>query len=632
MNNMDTQTEYSLLTNQMSDNPLVMMHAVDMDGIIVSANPCWLHTLGYTVEEIIGTPSIKYLTKASRKLAQSLLPELLKNHVIHNVELQAATKNGAILDILASSKIIHNSVGKTVGMITSLLDITERKKAEEALRQRESYLTAIIENQPGLVWLKDKQSRFLAVNHAFALSCGKESPEALIGKTDLDIWPQELAEQYRQDDLRVMSEDLPVGVEEQIFNKGRRQWFETFKMPVKNAQGEIIGTTGFAHDITARKLEEEAMRNFQKLEALGILAGGIAHDFNNLLSGIFGSIDVARKTTDDEKIAELLSNAMDTIDRSRALTQQLLTFAKGGAPVKKVENISSFIRDTVQFAMSGSRATCTFSIVRDLWLCKVDKNQIGQVIDNLIINAQQAMPNGGFISVRAENIILSRDLPHPTLEPGRYIKIAIEDQGEGIPPEISTQIFDPFFTTKEGGHGLGLATCYSIIKRHSGIIKVKSIVGKGSTFSIFIPATSKTEIKKTATPQPLRMREGKVIVMDDEEIIRYAVDRMLRALGFSAIMTKNGEEAIDALRHETRGLREIKAIILDLTIPGGLGGQDIIDQIRSIDENVPVYVASGYADNPIMAAPQKFGFTDSIFKPFTLEELASILGNTIETK
>jgi len=499
------------------------------------------------------------------------------------------------------------------------------QNAEDALRLRESYLTAIIENQPGLVWLKDAASRFLAVNRAFARSCGKEEPDEIIGKSDLDVWPRELADQYRRDDETVMKSGAPAIVEELIFDKGERRWFETFKTPVTDVRGNIIGTTGYAHDITARKLAEESLRNMQKLESLGILAGGIAHDFNNLLTGIFGFIDLASRMTSEKDVGDTLAKARSTIDRARALTQQLLTFAKGGAPIKRLESLVPFIEETAKFALSGSHVSCGFHLQPNLWSCEIDKNQIGQVLDNIIINAQQAMPDGGTIDIYAENFVAGEKSGGSTPRVGYYVKVSVVDHGIGISKDILPRIFDPFFTTKVKGHGLGLAMCYSIVNRHGGFLDVESESGKGSSFHVFLPAVPNASRQQARPKLASFTGSGVIIIMDDEETIRYTVGRLLKALGYTVIATQTGREAIDVLQREMQTGVKIEAMILDLTVPGAMGGQDAIFEIRAIDSKLPVIVASGYADDPVMALPKDYGFTDSIRKPFGISELIEVL-------
>ncbi|HOU90200.1 MAG TPA: PAS domain-containing protein [Polyangiaceae bacterium] len=607
------------------DGTPVPILSSDLAGNILSANRAWLGRMGYLLPEVVGTPASAYLIECSRQRFEDACAELLRGGTMEDVEVQAITRGGEVIDVVVSGRLVHDGAGRPERLVTTLLDVTRRMRAEAALRLRESYLTAMIENQPGLVWLKDAEGRFIAVNRAFARSTGKDDPAELVGKTDHDVWPRELAEKYRADDAAVMRSGAPVQVEEQIFDAGERRWFETFKTPVRDRHGAIVGTTGYARDITARKLEEEALQRVQKLESLGVLAGGIAHDFNNLLTGIFGCIDLALESTAEPAVKETLSKALGAIDRSRALTQQLLTFAEGGAPIKQVGSLGPFLRQTAEFALSGARAACTFRIPADLWCCDFDRNQIGQVIDNVVINAQQAMPDGGEIELSAENVTLVDDGVRAQPAPGHYVKISIADRGPGIAPEILPRIFDPFFTTKRQGHGLGLATAYSIVDRHGGHIEVDSTPGQGSVFHVYLPALPGASPGRRSTAPPPPRSPGTVIVMDDEEIVRFALGRVLESLGYSVITTANGGEAIAALRRERAAARRVDAMILDLTVAGGMGGREAVSELRALEPELPIYVASGYADDPIMASPAAYGFTDSIGKPFSRAELMRLL-------
>ena len=563
---------------------------------------------------------------------RSLLGQLVRGPRLERIECRSVGRGGTRRWVEVAARSDWDERGKRVtSIVGAVKDITERKRAEEALRLREHYLTAIIENQPGLVWLKDADSRFLAVNRAFARSCGKQEPEDLIGRTDLDVWPKELAEQYREDDAAVMNHGVPVRVEELISDKGERRWFETFKTPVKDARGQMIGTTGYAHDITERKREEEALRNVQKLESLGILAGGIAHDFNNLLGGIFGYIDLAAAKASAKDVADILARALATIDRARGLTRQLLTFAKGGAPIKKIESLVPSIQEAARFALSGSRVSCDFHISPDLWLCEFDKDQIGQVIDNIVINAQQAMPDGGTIDIHAQNVSIAAKPGSATLLRGHCVRVSIVDHGIGMPADIVPRIFDPFFTTKAKGHGLGLATCHSIVHRHGGWIDVESEPGKGSSFHVYLPASpSLARPEAAASAAASHKGRGTIVIMDDEEVVRDAVGEMLKSIGYSVITAQHGREAIDVLRRELQAGRKVEAMILDMTVPGGMGGREAVGEIRGIDPQLRVFVASGYAEDPVMAAPKDHGFAGSICKPFTRSDLAEMLRKSKE--
>lgn len=406
---------------------------------------------------------------------------------------------------------------------------------------------------------------------------------------------------------------------EEVMPNENNRVVEVHTIPFKDGGKWLFAE--FNVDITRRRRAEEALQTAQRLESLGILAGGIAHDFNNLLSGIFGSIAVASELSENEEAKTYLSQASGSIDRARGLTTQLLTFAKGGVPVKKTGSLVPFIEKTVRFALSGSKVSCNFKISEDLSICDFDSNQIGQVIDNLIINAKQAMSESGTIEVTAENTTISGNEKNE-IEPGRYIRIAVKDSGTGIPKEVMPKIFDPFFTTKSKGAGLGLATSYSIVKRHGGFIEVKSKIGKGSTFAVFLPAANGPLPLENENIEKEHKGSGTILVMDDQEIIRITTGKMFETLGYSVVFKEDGASAVEYFE---KNRSSIKAMMFDLTIPGGMGGLEAVSKIREIDRSVPVFVSSGYADDPVMADPQKYGFTSSISKPFTKAELVKVL-------
>ena len=375
-------------------------------------------------------------------------------------------------------------------------------------------------------------------------------------------------------------------------------------------------------------LERENMlkktQNMDRLESLGLLAGGIAHDFNNLMGGVFGYIDMAREETRESKVTSYLSKAMNTIERARALTGQLLTFAKGGAPIQKIGHLFPFVEETAKFALSGANVSCNFDVPQDLWACNFDKNQIGQVIDNLVINAQQAMPVGGTIELSARNVSLS-EKEHAILENGNYVKISIKDTGIGIIKELLAKIFDPFFTTKSKGHGLGLATCHSIINRHGGCIDVESEPGKGSTFMVYLPASTESTSAAVGHTAKTHKGIGLFLVLDDEEVMRDIIGDMLETLGYTVVCKENGKDAIDFFIAETDANRKFAGMIFDLTIPGGMGGKEAIAEIRKFNKDIPAFVASGYADDPVMLDPAAYGFNGALVKPFMMAQLAEML-------
>lgn len=394
--------------------------------------------------------------------------------------------------------------------------------------------------------------------------------------------------------------------------------------PIKDKNGQTTGVVLVFRDTTEKQKFLEMTQNSQKLESLGILAGGLAHDFNNLLGGIYGYIDIARESSKDASITQYLQKTINTIERARALTQQLLTFAKGGVPVKKIEYLFPFIQETAQFALSGSSVTCTFSIPPDLKPCSFDKNQIGQVIENLVINAVQAMNSGGSIQISARNISFSAD-DHPILSQGSYVEVSVKDSGTGIPKEILPKIFDPFFTTKCHGQGLGLPTCYSIMNQHGGYIDVESDPGSGTIFRIYLPASESPPCYDEKQIINEHKGNGIFLVMDDEEIMREILHDMLKTSGYDVVCTSNGKEAVEYAANAVRNQTPPAGMIFDLTVPGGMGGLEAATEIRKFDTTTPAFIASGYTDGSVMENPEAYGFNASIIKPFKRSELMEML-------
>ena len=408
-------------------------------------------------------------------------------------------------------------------------------------------------------------------------------------------------------------------VYEEVMPGENNKIVEVHTIPFKDEDGKWLYAE-FNVDITKRKRAEEAILTAQRLESLGILAGGIAHDFNNLLAGIFGNINLAAGMAENKDLLKILDQTSSTIERARSLTGQLLTFAKGGIPVKKIGELAPFIEGTVKFALSGSNVSCSFKIQEDLLFAEFDKNQMGQVLDNLVINAKQAMSESGKMEIIAENITLSGN-GHTDNGSEKYVKITVKDYGTGIPQDVLPKIFDPFFSTKQNGVGLGLATSYSIIKRHGGFIEVVSETGKGSAFSIFLPA-----VDRVLTDEAEAIMEHKgggiFVVMDDQDLIRMTTGKMLESLGYTAVLKEDGESV---LKYFENNRKKIKGMIFDLTIPGGMSGLEAISILRKHCDEVPVFVSSGYADDPVMAHPEEYGFTASLSKPFKKEELICVL-------
>jgi two-component system cell cycle sensor histidine kinase/response regulator CckA len=386
-------------------------------------------------------------------------------------------------------------------------------------------------------------------------------------------------------------------------------------------------------DISERKrLEQERLRA-QKLEAIGTLAGGIAHDFNNLLQGVFGYISLAKLKKDDrEKSLAALEEAEKALHLSVMLTNQLLTFSKGGKPLKKTVDLLPVIENAAKFALSGSRSSYRLTVADGLWAAEADEGQIGQVIQNIVLNADQAMPVGGQVELSARNVLApGPDLPQG-LEEGKYIELAIRDTGIGIAEQYLARIFDPYFTTKEKGSGLGLATSYSIVRNHNGLIDVRSKVAQGTTFLVYLPATSSAAAKvqdRRAAAAP--MRTGRVLVMDDERVIRDIAGQLLTALGHTAELASQGAEAIAKYQEAQRSGRPFDIVILDLTVRDGMGGAETFRELLQLDPAVKAVVSSGYSTDEIMAGYREQGFKAVLRKPYHVEELRSVLNELLSS-
>jgi len=397
--------------------------------------------------------------------------------------------------------------------------------------------------------------------------------------------------------------------------------------PLRRSDGNLLGAVLILRDMTERlKLDEERLKA-SKLDSLGLLAGGIAHDFNNLLTTILGNLSLTKAWVNSrDHLFNFLTEAENASLRAKKLTQQLLTFAKGGTPLKKPLALQQVIPESAAFALSGSSTHCECDIPDDLWQVQADEGQIGQVIHNLAVNAHQAMPTGGTLMIKAENVTETttqakqKGLP----DAGEYVQLTIKDNGNGIPAYALQKIFDPYYSTKQNGSGLGLSTAYSIIHNHHGGIAALPTQGQGATFVIHLPASqaNATDLQlSTAT----MTGEGRVLVMDDEESIRLLLGEMLRHLGYEVQCVAEGNAALERYQEAYHARQPFHAVILDLTVTRGLGGKDTVRQLRQFDPQVKAIVASGYSNDPVLSRYSTFGFHGVVAKPFRLAELSQVL-------
>ncbi len=428
------------------------------------------------------------------------------------------------------------------------------------------------------------------------------------------------------------SADVLAGPTVVVAHDGSERLIETNASPIKDGLNEKVGVVLVFRDVTERMRSEEERRKNEKLESLGIAAGGIAHDFNNLLTAILGNVSIALShgKTGDPTTDRLVAAKKASL-RAQELAQQLLTFAKGGSPIKKTASIAQLVRDTVGFSLRGSNVRCEFSIAADLWPAEVDAGQISQVIQNLAINADQAMPAGGTLHVDCGNVELTAEHPRLGLKPGRYLCITVRDEGIGIPEDNLKKIFDPYFTTKPKGSGLGLATTYSIVKNHGGIVDVSSKPGDGTTFHIFLPASDKPAVvaETVELEAPKHTHGGRILVLDDEDAICALVSCALEELGYVVTEAYDSLMAIKMYEDAMKVGKRFDLVISDLTIPGGMGGLEAVRRLREIDPAVKAIVSSGYAMDPIMADFRKHGFCGMIAKPYEIDALGRAVATAL---
>jgi signal transduction histidine kinase/ActR/RegA family two-component response regulator len=494
------------------------------------------------------------------------------------------------------------------------------------LRQSLSLQSATLESTADGILVVNRQGKIVSANNKF-----KELwriPEAIINSGD-----DERALAYVLDQL-TDSQAFLEKVREIYANPALESFhilhfkdgrvFERYSVP-QYLDEQIVGRVWSFRDVTTRKRDEAGRLQVSKLESLATLAGGIAHDFNNILTAIMGNIGLAMLDYQrGEHNLERLNEADKACLQAKTLARQLLTFAKGGAPVKESVSLKNIISEAVSFASRGSQVKCNLNSMDNLWAVEVDPGQISQVFQNLVINAVQAMPAGGTLEIHGENLEL-KTRGNPILNPGRYVKISFQDQGMGIPEEYLPKIFDPYFTTKQSGSGLGLATAYSIIKNHQGHLGVESCLGKGTVFQVYLPASEHVFTAPPADEGEVQKGQGKILVMDDEEIVRKLLGDALGFLGYQVSFAGDGAEALELFIKAQESGKAFDAVILDLTVPAGMGGKETIGKLLEIDPHVKAIVSSGYSEDPIMSEFKKYGFAGVIAKPYKVSELSRVL-------
>jgi len=615
------------------NNPTPMALSTIPDGRFIDVNNAFLKTLGYGKDELIGKTSAGLGIFLRPERVEMIRDSLLSDRHIADRELQVRCKNGEILDGLFSGEVIGNQ-GRQY-FLTVMTDITESRKMARELEESKALTEAVVENVPLMIFLKEASDlRFVLFNRAGEELLGHDRAD-LLGKSDLDFFPPEQAAHFMAKDREVLEGkasvlDIP---EEPILTaqKGQRL-LHTQKVCIHGADGATKYLLGISEDITERKKSESTLANLQKLQSLGTLAGGIAHDFNNILTGIMGNLSLLQsEVKSGSEALEMIKEAQEACGTAKSLSHQLLTFAKGGSPIIKTQNLRPLLQQAAGFATRGSNAHCVFDFGEGPLAVKVDKEQISQVIQNLVINATQAMPEGGDITIKSHIVTLG-EKEIPPLAPGRYVRVTVRDQGEGIAAAHLPKIFDPYFSTKAQGRGLGLSVCYSIMAKHDGLISVDSKSGEGAVFTLLFPAADAADIPNELEPAAITTGSGRVLVMDDDAQVSRVLTRMLKNLGYQPDAVEDGQAACDAYKKALQAGRPYAAVILDLTVPGGMGGKEAMVELKAIDPQAKAIVSSGYSEDTIISEYAAHGFSGALTKPYVVNEVSAALRRIIGSK
>jgi PAS domain S-box-containing protein len=589
----------------------------DLDGRVHRVNAEACRRLGYTADELTRLRVFDFQAPESRPVDEEKMARLAaEGHLLTEVTHMA--RDGTRIPTEVHSRVVEVDGVKRV--LSVARDLTVRRRIQEAFAESQRRYEVLFENSGTANAIFTPECRALLVNKTYGDLVGR-APDDLVGRTVEEIFGPATGSEFRRRAEEVMADgktrfyvtNLPAG--------GKDRWFQSSYCVLRGEDQRTLGVQTVSQDITEHHQLTERVAQTEKLDSVGVLAGGIAHDFNNLLAGLSGHLELARLNLAQGKADQALQRldkAAGVFDRTKALTRQLLTFSKGGTPVRKLQNLGPSLKEWAEFALSGSDLGLQLDLAPDLWPCECDANQISQVLDNLLINARQVSPPGGRVLVQAANV------------PGEgpQVRISVTDEGPGIDPQIRQKIFDPFFTTKTKGTGLGLSVSQSIVRQHHGRIEVESTPGRGATFSVFLPASPAHDPVPGVVEPDQYLGSGWALVMDDEESLRDTLGEMLASLGFTVLRARDGHDALAHFADAADRGHPVRLALLDLTVPGGMGGVETARKLRASGSSAVLVAVSGYSE--ASGQPDlKAEFDGVLAKPFPRADLARLLNNLL---
>jgi PAS domain S-box-containing protein len=627
--------EDGMLFRVIFENAAIGMALIDLEGRLIEMNPAFITMFGFDEARLRGQ-SFSMLFHPNESSAGNCIyaEKPLHEPSRHPIEKCFICKDGQAIWGCLTISLVRRPNLDPLFFIVMIEDITYRKQMEEALIAETDRFAVMLRSIGEGVIAADMAGRVVLMNQMAVKLTGWSQVDAL-GKpvnqvfSTIDNGTGEPYDNIMNGVIKNGNVDITENIT-LISRDGTERYISLSIAPICNSKGICSGTISIFRDITEKQRMADELVKSKRFESMAMLAGGIAHDFNNILAGILANAQLAKVLLSKGKdISGNLMEIAEAIKRAANLTKQLLNFAKGGSPVKKATSMVELVKANAEFSLRGTNVKCDYNFPDNLWPVEGDEGQLGQVINNLIINAVQAMPEGGIIQIRAENLAAGTSEPALPLLKKDYVKITLKDNGIGIPADFLPKIFDPYFTTKEKGNGLGLATSYSIIKKHDGYIHVESAPYLGTVFYIYLPV-AKSEIPvRQNEPETIFDGNGKILLMDDEATIRHATKKLLTHLGYEAVIAKDGLEVLELYTIALKSGNPFDAVIMDLTVPGGGGGKETLTKLKKIDPQVKAILSSGYANDLALTDYHRYGFKGVMIKPYNMAELSAALHQAI---